>query len=194
MELDEIKKIWDDLNSQLAKVEITNERIITEILKTKSTKSISKLANYDVIGTVLVFTTIALCICFWIFLPLLDLTKSFLAVVLPFAGLTGLWQIFKVMRLSKFNIENSIKDNLKKITFYQLMIKYERICMIFVMPVLFAAILFTNWRLGLLAYFWPILAIVMVIATFTTIYSYKKIERRINSVKESLDELKDLNK
>ena len=195
MELDEIKSAWTAMDERLKKNEGLHERLIKEMLMQKSSKSLRKLSNYEMFGI----------ICGFLLFPLLlYLLPSFKQTLihqieihsaLGFVFLCVISQLYKLILILKIDLQKKIKENIAITQRYNIYIKRETIVgtvvvSIFLFVCVFGLLLQQNveswrWTFVLVAVFgvWPL----------GVYWQYKKIYKaNIQSILDSLDELKDL--
>ncbi len=102
MEIDEIKSIWNEMNTRLEKNETLNKKLMNEIMENRHQTARDKLMKYEVLYLILsaVFALIT---------PLYYFTHLFsLAGCVMFSGLfvlTALWQVYKIMLLQKMKMD-----------------------------------------------------------------------------------------
>lgn len=102
MEIDEIKSIWNDMNTRLEKNESLNKKLLNEIMDNRHQTAKDKLMKYEVLYLILsaVFSIIT---------PLYYYTGLFtLAGCMMFSGLfvfAALWQVYKIVLLQKMKMD-----------------------------------------------------------------------------------------
>jgi len=197
MELDELKNTWLVLDEQLKKNEMLNKRIIQEMLYKKSNKSLSWLMNTEFSSIIILPLVILLCI--WQFneprFQQHALSKILIVAVLTICILGIIWQSYKILKyLVKINFSKSIKDNIKYVNKYAILIKKEKIMAYFVVIPVFSLFgIFYYYELKVNFSYWIFLIIVLSLATIAAYWSYKKIyDANIQSIKKSLEELNEL--
>jgi len=98
MELDEIKNIWNDMNTKLEKTEALNKKLLAEIMDNRHQTAKDKLMRYEVIY--LILSAVFACIT-----PLYYFTGLFtVAGCAMFSGLfvvAAAWQVYKIVLLQK---------------------------------------------------------------------------------------------
>lgn len=195
MELDEMKSAWTAMDERLKKNEGLHERLIEEMLMQKSSRSLIKLSNYEMFGVVLCFLLLLLLI---YVLPLLRQTLILHIIIYSALGIGFLCiisQLYKLILISKIDLQKKIKENIAIIQRYNIYIKKETIIATIVISVfLFVCVFdlllqqnveFWRWTLVLVSVFgiWPL----------GMYWQYKKIYKaNIQSILDSLEELKDL--
>jgi hypothetical protein len=110
MELDELKNVWASLDERLNKQEKLKESILKEMMQSKTSKTVSKLINYDLLSICILLALIPFCVFvmghfrygFW------GNTTIILAII--FSCIYGLWAIYKLHGLMKFDFSKNIND------------------------------------------------------------------------------------
>jgi hypothetical protein len=102
MELDEIKNVWNNLNSRLEQTEMLNKRVISELLNTRQQSAKDKLMRYEVAFLILciVFTGFTIASSFAGFYAL-----STIIIMSSVFVLCGLWQVYKIVLLNRMHID-----------------------------------------------------------------------------------------
>jgi hypothetical protein len=102
MEIDEIKSIWNDMNTRLEKNESFNKKLLDEIMDNRHQTAKDKLTKYEV--RYLILSTV-----FSFISPLYYFTGLFsLAGCMMFTGLfvlVALWQVYKIVLLQKMKMD-----------------------------------------------------------------------------------------
>ena len=196
MELDEIKSAWTAMDERLKKNEGLNERLIKEILMQKSSKSLKKLYNYEMFGTITML--IVLPILIYIFTQFKQSTlhqfMTYPALGIFFIGMIS--QLYKLILLFKIDLQKKVKENIAIIQRYNVYIKMETIIgiivtSIFLLGTIIGVLLLQykmeTWR-------WAgIIVSIFGIFPLGVYWQYKKVYKaNIQSILNSLEELKDL--
>ena len=104
MEIDEIKSIWNDMNTRLEKNESLNKKLLNEIMDNRHQTAKDKLMKYEVryliIGTVFPFITP-----FYYYNGIFSLTGCVMFSALFI--LAALWQVYKIVLLQKMKMDVS---------------------------------------------------------------------------------------
>jgi len=196
MELDELKTTWTALEQQLKKNETLNKQILLEMLRGKSNKSLNKLRNHD-------FTSIIIWLLFipfgiWLYtnhVLMHYISVKILAIVLVMNSAVGIiWGYDKLKYLMKIDFSKNVKDNMFGVNKYDVMIKQEKVvgyCVL--MPMVYFLISYCYYEFNADISSWTFLIVCMIVGVVLTFWSYKKIyDPNIQSIKKSLDELKEL--
>ena len=133
MELDELKNTWMVLNNRLQMNEVLNDRIIEEMLQSKTNKALKSLSNFEWIQA---FGMI-LGLPFLIFMYNKHLSEVNPKVFLMFKYLMIFcilslfvhipFQIWKLYTLMQIDFSGIINKNIKRIERYNIQIKREKI-------------------------------------------------------------------
>jgi len=198
MELDELKNTWMVLDERLKKNEMLKEAIIKEMLETKTTKSLSKLMNFEIGGIALLLVGIPFV--FFIlhhqahFLEthsILRFTFIGAIIICIIACFPQLWKIYALMRI---DLSKTINSNIRLIQHYSIYIHWEKIITFVFLAVVFIllAIIYVtgekveSWR-------WIFVACGLLFAVIFCVWTNKKLyDAHIQTIKKSLDELKEL--
>jgi hypothetical protein len=193
MELDEMKIAWIALDERLKKNEELNEKVIKEMLMQKSTKSLKKLANYEIFGMILTLLIMPFII-YMLSLAKTITLKTIFYSALGMLVLATISQLYKIVLISKINIQKEIKENIKFVQRYNIYIKRETFVSVIVASLFLIACIVA---LLLLGYKEPWRWTAVIISIFGIwplgmYWQYKVYKANIQSVLESLDELKEL--
>jgi len=198
MEMDELKSAWASVDKRLKENELLNKRIVQGILSDKSNKSLNKLVNIDMFGTLMLLPVIPLCI--WVLNSNLFRNLIFpkiLFVVILVVSIIGIILGIYIMKkyLLKIDFSKSIKDNMCYVNRYSLCYrKGKMINNFFIIPVFSLLGILTYYELKAPFYLWIFLFVNLTIGIAITYWIYKKVyDANIQSIQKSLDELKELN-
>ena len=102
MEIDEIKSIWNDMNTRLEKNESLNKKLLNEIMDNRHQTAKDKLMKYEV--RYLILSTV-----FSLITPFYYYTGIFSLIgCIMFSGLfvlSALWQVYKIVLLQKMKMD-----------------------------------------------------------------------------------------
>lgn len=196
MELEELKNNWQLLDAQLKKQEVLKERMIQEMLCTKSNKSLSKLINMEVFGIVVLLLIIPLCV-------YLKNTNShyslqfvmdiFFILMIVFCVFFSAWGIYKLSMLLKIDFMKDIGSNIHLINRFNIRIRQEKLSMFIIVPILCGYCTYLYAKLNVNITLWISMTCALLVATFLSIFIYKRIyDKNIQIIQKSLDELKEL--
>ena len=196
MELDEIKSAWTAMDERLKKNEGLNERIIKEMLARKSNKSLKNLYNFLMIGAIITLLILPLCIYMFPQFKQSMLHQFMIYSALGIVALGAISQLYKIILISKINLQKEIKENMKLMQQYNIYIKKETIIATIVVSILLLGCItgvlllqynIEAWRWGF------VIVIVFGIWPLGMYWQYKKFYKtNIRSILNSLEELKDL--
>lgn len=196
MELDEMKTQWQAMSARLQGQELFSQKIIREMILSRSQESITKLTNLEYISMAILLASAP----FFVWLSCLRHSK-----ITPFfhigAVITSIlilaifipWTLKKIITLSKIDNNSPIEQNMHLIRKYKILIQWEaKATLYFVAPFLICwgiYIYSTNetpyW---LWTYFFCCLGLMVILG----IRWWKNTNKRIRTIEQSLDELKEL--
>jgi hypothetical protein len=198
MELHELKNTWTVLEEQLKKNEAVNKKLILEMSNKKSTKSLNRLINIDLLSVIVLLLAIPTSA--WLY-SVTDtrynnaLSVKILAVELFVFCFIGLfWYYFKLKHLMKIDFSKNVKNNMLCINSYCIMLKREKIATYFYLfPATFLLAAFCYYELNATATLWIFLVAAVAMGMILSYWMYKRIyDTNIQSIKESLEELNEL--
>ena len=197
MELDNIKKLWTEIDALKDKQHINEERI-KELLKSNQKTALSRLIWLEKFQLIVIAP---FCVLFYVFFrEMVDIGGLYTTWLLVFLLLTvaGVFIVFRKYRMLK-NIDVSnmiVKDIFAKISNYQRIVQKEKILAAVLVFVLLAAFFVIDYRhLFGSEIVWSqiIFGIVVILAaTVFTPFLYKKLyHKHIEQIKQSLKELEE---
>lgn len=197
MELDDIKTAWASLDERLNKQGSIKESILRELICSKGNKSLNRLLNYEWLG--LIFVVLAIPIIPFIMHIASDAFNTVSTVILLLFEVFVLFglgaQIWKIRTLGKISYSEKVKDNVESLNKYNLFVKKEKILVVvvFVLLVIFfiSRKYFDGFKIDIThaVQYFTLIAIGLVLC----IWQYKRMYlKNIDSVRKSLDELKEL--
>jgi len=196
MELEELKNRWTVLEEQLKKNETVNKKVIHEMLHKKSNKSLSRLINTSFAN--LIGWLIAIPFSLWCYnLPRFEnyiFPKILMIAILISAIIAVIWYYFPLNNLLKIDFSKHLKNNLYHINKYSIMIKNEKIFTYFgLIPLYYILGVLCYYEFNAKFFYWTFLVIAFIVGVVMTYWLYKKlIDSNIQSIKQSLEELKEL--
>jgi hypothetical protein len=102
MEIDEIKSIWNDMNTRIEKSESMNKKLLNEIMDNRHQTAKDELMKYEV-------RYLILCVVFSFITPFYYYNGIFsLSGCIMFCGLfvlAALWQVYKIVLLKKMKLD-----------------------------------------------------------------------------------------
>ena len=197
MELEELKNVWASVDERLKKQEILNKRMIQEALCDKSNKSLNKLVNIELINIVVLLLTIPIWFFLynWPFYAKFFSTKILAVFAIAVSVIYIIWSSYKLKYyVLKIDFSKSIKNNTYYVNKCNIFFKREKIASYFIVtPVISFLAIWCYYELKAPVHLWIFLFVSLIIATFMSYWMNKKIyDKNIQSIKKSLDELKEL--
>ncbi|MDU1904485.1 MAG: hypothetical protein E6772_06850 [Dysgonomonas sp.] len=195
MELDELRNTWSILDKKLEENNSLNDRIIKEMLHSKSNKSLGKLLGYEMFGFVVTLLMLPLILYLLFKSHLRESNVGFAFLVfMSIADLICLtWQGMKIICLMKVDFTEKVSQNIRLINTYNIGIKREKLVILFFIPVVcfFCNYLFAEYLMDI--FLWIFMSCLFFITIIFTYYQYKRIyDKNIKSILQSLEELKEL--
>jgi len=201
MELENLKNAWTSVDERLEKQEIVNETMIIEALKKKSYKSLKRLKIWNLLGVI-----IGLPLVIYIWYPILN-GLSFSDRITIISGISIIlctfilaisigMHIYALMKyLLKIDFSESVKENTLRVGKYEMLYRKANVAFFFIIIPVFLLIVTTVMQnhddniveMILLTAF--IVAIIVLPIYFIERRFY---EKHIRTIKESLEELKEL--
>lgn len=194
MELEDMKKRWDQLDARLSQTQMTNDIIIKEMIGQRSSRSLSNLIGFEVSAIVILPLVMAFCILIPYWVNLHPFTRTFLYTLIPVIILQLIWQVFKVAYLMKVDTSDALIDNIRRINRYKVFIKYEKVALMMgLVPILILAVIIQYAIVGAPLVFWVFAVIMFALVISGSLFSYKRLYAKyIESIRSSLEELRDL--
>lgn len=191
MELEDLKQNWQLLNRRLEKTEVLNQKIVQEMLIKRTDSIYNKIYKAELTGLFLSICFIPInCFIYLIasaFIPI----EWFIILNITFL-FTVIWQLTKVFRLKKFNIETeNIYELSKIIVIYKKWIQREAVSCIPLVFVLLGIWIYYNIHL-----FTPLLTLLTIsimaaAITYGFVWYFCIFSKNIRNIQKSLDELED---
>ncbi|MCL2291075.1 MAG: hypothetical protein FWC34_10330 [Bacteroidetes bacterium] len=197
MELHELKNTWTVLDEQLKKNETLNKQIIQEMLQKKSSRSLNKLINTSFIN--LIVWLLGIPISIWGYhLPRFEnflFPKILFVTIFVTAILMVIWSCYQLRNLMKIDFSKSVKDNMRSVNTYAIMLKKEKIAIYFgFAPIYYTLGILSYYELGADFSYWTFLVVAFIVGVAMTYWTYKRIyDTNIQAIKKCLDELNELN-
>ena len=194
MELNELKNIYSALDKKFERNNNFNEKIYTEMMKSKGKKSTNRLLAYELFGAVTCTLLLPVLVFFfnknhgWYIL-----WDIYVAVAMILIAFLLFWSIYKMVVLMKVDFQNTISNNIYLINRYNILIKREKIS-VGIGGAFFAALAVVIYAHAKAAiWLWVFLTCGIIFATLITYWSYKKFYKdNIASIVESLNNLNEL--
>ena len=138
MELDDLKTSWNALDKRLAETEIVNMRMVKEMVSQKTKSAFNGIVGQNLYNFVVTLVIMGIVFPYvWMHTPIS--TTSF--VIVEGAMAVGLiLQIWKLLMLSKFNLEDKSTSELRGLVLnYRKLCENEKLCTIAIVAVAFIA-------------------------------------------------------
>lgn len=189
--MDNFKETWAVLNSKLDGTKLLNDRIIHEMLQTKSNRSLGRLMCYELMGFFILLLIVPMCIFKWVDSPSLHglLISCFVVI-----GICIVWQVIKLLLLLGINLSGKITGNIRKVNRYALYIKWEKQgSFLLLIPWACFICFYVLIAYNLSPVMWGVTISLILFILVYTIWSYKQLyNKNIDSIRQSLEELKEL--
>ena len=190
MEIDEIKSIWNDMNTRLEKNELLNKKILDEIMDNRHQTAKEKLMKYEVRYLVL-SAAFSLITPFYYYSGIFPLSGCimFSAIFV----LAALWQVYKIVLLRKMKMDVfSTAELLQQSLKFKIITRLRTVIGLLLMIPFFVVFFILNPRLMEPAILIA-MSIGLVVGLFVGLTDYfrnqKDIDKLINCYKD-LQELK----
>lgn len=195
MELEEMKNMWMGMDSKLKENDSLKETLIREMMHKKADSSVGKLLGYDVFNVIVLILMIPVIIS--VFFKILgrvtlvfDIFVWYLIVLCVFSSI---WYLYKISFLIKIDLSSGVSRNIYLINRYNILFKKEKgvLNLFFAVLVILAFLIYI--QLNAPASLWILFACVLIAVVLFTLWTYKRIyKKNINSILQSLNEIKDL--
>lgn len=192
MDLNELKQNWNELNDQLQKNEVLNQRIIQEMIRTRSENSIDKLYRYEILGTVVVGVIFIFSIVHAMiptphyFAEKISFHTLFILIAISLIP-TFFSQLYKISILRKLNLScGKLNDSLRIIMKYK---RYNNIERYISVPYFFTIAIYSFTLVPNPPY--AILAIAFVAGIGLLLLEYIFYNRNTEKINTAIKELKE---
>ena len=201
MNLENLKSEWSAMNDRMEKQEMLKEKIFSQMLNTKSDKSLNRLIAYEVVS--LIINVLVIPVLIYIYKlktnvgQVNDTAMFFLRTVvigaIVFIVLSIVWYGIKVFVLSRIDFTKTLKNNLFYINKYAVYIKYEKLIgYYFLIPLIVVISTFYFLKMHISLYLWASLSCIGIAAILITVYFYHLYNRNISTILQNLEELREL--
>jgi hypothetical protein len=187
--------MWASVDERLGKQELLKESIIRKMIREKSNRSLRRLLDFEIVCLVINLFAIPLILLLkplYVQRPYWN-GKVLAAALILFCVAAVICGLFKIAKLMSMDFMKSVWSNSLLINSYNLWIGKEKIAGFFIIP---AISLMCIWYYAILhvnATAWTFLACMLLFGVFFTFYIYRRVyDRHINAIRQSLEELKDL--
>jgi hypothetical protein len=197
MELEELKNVWKLIDERLEKQEILKENIIRKMICDRSSRSLSKLMNYEILCLATYFVVIPLIVFLNYFEPFRVQTQEagniFIWVILVICVVGIAWSLIKIVELAKMDFTKNVKDISLLVTKYNILIRNEKIVSIVLIPVITLGTVWLYVILHANTFQWTSLVCALIVGIFLMYYIFKRVyDKNIATIRQSLEELEEL--
>lgn len=196
MDTDRLKDTWIVFNEKLDQQQSFKEDIIREILQNKSSKSLSRLLNYEAFNTISITLLIPFLLYFINRYKITPFLSEIVYALIAIMGIALLSNIWKVWLLLKIDFTNTISNNIRSIERYKIHLNKEKILnfIVFILVFIVIAQAIINQGAQLAAWRWAAAIAGIAIGIIASIWSYKRFyKNNIRNIIDSIEKLKDLN-
>ena len=191
MDLENLKSEWSAMNERMEKQEILKEKMFTQMLNTKSEKSLGRLVAYEAVG--LIFSILLIPVLFYIFNKKgMELIRPIAAGAIVCMVLCVIWQGIKIFVLSKIDFTKTFKNNLLYTNKYAVYIKYEILVNYFLIPLAMVVCVFRYTQIRASLFWWLLMSCTLIATILFVIYLYRLYNKNISTIQQNLEELREL--
>jgi len=187
MELEDLKKAWEELNSRITRNELTNQRILTDMImqrKESVFRYFSRWEKSSVVGTIFAWAVVVYAFCTGhtpLFMNILLLVLMLAMTIITFVGFSK-WK--KIKQWERTDAENQIRHILEYSLFVKIM---YAVVYILVLPVIvYAYYLYPK--------IWGLLTAVILIGILADYFVYHSTSDRLKDLSGTIRELEELKK
>lgn len=199
MELEEMKAVWSALEHKLDESEKLNRKLLRDMAERKSFRRLNGLLANDMIGLLLCLLVLPYLI--YRIGPLMQMKHPFgLDLLIGFLSLTivvgVLASIYKLRVLVKIDPSASLRDNLRYLEKYNRVIAWERKAGYFFVGAITLAMGCIAWAAfsKIALWRWAVVVVSTLIVVIVVWYGYNRINAKLRSIKEGLEELDGMEK
>ena len=197
MELENLKTAWTSVDERLEKKEILSSEMIKEMLKKKSSRSLKKMKIYHFLGLfvglpliIYVWYSIVSGLCFSNTILTIAGILVIMCTIILAVALTILFYAF-IKYLLKIDFAENVKDNIWLVTKYGIL--YQKANTVFLCISIPLVLLFVTAGYLTAFYVSIILFVVFAIIVIPVYFLERKfLKKHIQAIKESLEELSEL--
>jgi len=189
-----LKEAWTALDNRLKKNENLNESIILEMIKSKAGKLMNRFIASEVISVVVMLLVVPV----FIFVLYRDggkylVTDILMYIAIAICSFYPFWGAFKLHGLLKFDLSQSVSNNVYYVNRYNVQIKREhKIFQNFMWPILVVLVMFSYADRNATLPWWALCTSALVATTLLMFWTNKIYHKNIDSVLRSLDEIREL--
>lgn len=196
MEIEDLKNTWLALDEKLGQNKGLNDRIIKDMLQTRSNKSMGCLVGYDIFGLCILIMVLPVIAYVWFnFDHITRLASGSVFLIFMFVVILFFvfWTGTKIALLMKIDLSQEVMQNIRRANRYNILIKREKLISVFVLPVIAVFFFYLYLQVDAPIMAWITMTCLFVVAVIFSIWSYKRIyDKNIKSILNSLQELKEL--
>jgi|GEM_PF-350252 len=199
MEMEELKKAWEELNSRVTKNELTNQRILTDMLTQRKESVYQYVSKMEKIGLIIfIFAWTLVVYCFFVKTTPIIMSVSFLILILV-TTVFGIVSRIKWRKIKKWSDVN-IEEQLQAILEYNTLRNWTYIVVyILTIPITIAV---CYYYYPLLKAFHPLWGVLYVAFTIITVvigvcmdyFLYHSFSNKLKDLSKTIRELNELKK
>ena len=194
MELEELKNAWVSLDGRLKKTEKLKESIILEMAKSKAGEKVNRFITWEMFQVIFILLMLPLCIYFFNLYGGKYWTRDVgllfsaaLCFIYPF------WGVYKTHGLMKINLTKNVSNNILCMNRYNIQLKHEKkIGYFFLMPVFVILVTLHYATIKASLPLWTTMVCIFSVCGLIVYWSYKIYDKNIDTILQSLDEIKEL--
>lgn len=189
-----MKDVWRAMNTKLDSQQGLQKRLIREMLLEKSGKSVRKLLRDDISSTILVLLLTPFTYWAWTYFPENNAFKSFTLATFILCIAIILWRIFMLFTLMPYDEAKPVGENIRTTNRYYIFLRGEWIAAYFVIPGIYLWIVYIYAKINAPGFLWMFVGCMAIGMVIYLVYAYKKtFKKHFRVIRESLDELQELN-
>jgi hypothetical protein len=193
MELDELKNVWVSLDERLNKQEILKESILKEMMQSKTSKTVSKLINYDLLSICILLALIPFSVFVMDYFRYGFWGNTTIIFTIIFSCIYVFWAIYKLHGLMKFDFSKNINDNIYCMNRYNIHIKWDKIASLVYIPIFVILCILSYAESKVSMQVWVFMICLLLLATLFTYWGFIRFyDKNIAAIRKSLEELKEL--
>jgi len=192
MELENLKEAWTALDNRLKRNEELNESIILEMMKSKAGKIVNRFIALEMFSVTVLILMVPFCI-YCLNMRKFPVWNVFMLFMAAVCFIYPFWGVYKLHGLMKFNLTKSVGNNILCMNRYNIQLEREKkVFWYFFLPVLiiFGVLIYAAAKATLPL--WTFLICVFSLGGLVSYWSYKKYDKSIESVLNSLEEIREL--
>jgi hypothetical protein len=187
--------MWASVDERLGKQELLKESIIRKMIREKSNRSLRRLLDFEIVCLAINLFAIPVILLLkplYVQRPYWN-GKAVAAALIIFCVAAVVWGLFKIAKLMSMDFMKSVRSNSLLINSYNLWIGKEKMAGFFLLPPIYLMCIWYYAILHVNAISWTFLACALLFSVFFTFYIYRRVyDRNIGAIRQSLEELKEL--